>query len=101
MGRKAKAAGGKKQGPKKEDPDTLYQSAIENHNSGRAAEAAELLSQAAAQGHAEAQFNLGLMYYKGVGVPQNLKKAAELYSQAVAQGHAGAQHNLAGMYLDG
>jgi TPR repeat protein len=95
MGRN-KAAGGKKQ-----SPEELAGAAFAHQNSGRKAKAAELYSQAAAQGHAKSQYNLGLMYYDGEGVPQNFKKAAELYSQAAAQGIANAQYNLGMMYLNG
>jgi uncharacterized protein len=31
------------------------------------------------QGHASAQFNLGVMYFNGQGVPQNNKEATRLY----------------------
>ena len=42
-----------------------------------AAEAVKLWRKAADQGIAEAQYNLGFMYYNGVGVP---KDAAEAYA---------------------
>jgi TPR repeat protein len=45
----------------------------------------------ALQGDAEAQFNLGLLYVKGEGVPQDYVDAAEWYRRAAEQGHAGAQ----------
>jgi len=57
--------------------------------------------QAAAQGHAKAQFYLALMYKRGQGVDQDLRKAAELYSKAAMQGSADAQNNLARMYQNG
>ena len=41
---------------------------------------------AADQGHAEAQFNLGVMYVKGTGVPQDYTEAARLLKLAAAQG---------------
>ncbi len=50
---------------------------------------------------AEAQFDLGCMYYKGQDIPQNFEKARELYAKAAAQGHAPALHNLAVLYFDG
>jgi len=51
--------------------------------------------QAAAQGHAGSQFKLGLMYMKGVGVPEDIKKAAQLIRQAANQGHEQASAELA------
>ena len=42
---------------------------------------------AAEQGHAEAQFSLGVKYYGGVGVPQDYSGALEWYRRAAEQGH--------------
>jgi TPR repeat protein len=55
----------------------------------------------AAQGHADAQFNLGFMYAKGRGVPQDYGLALKWYRLAAAQGHAKAQSNLGVMYYKG
>ena len=41
----------------------------------------------AADGDADAQFNLGQAYKLGKGVPADLKRAEELYRQAADQGH--------------
>ena len=49
---------------------------------------------ATAQGHAEAQYNLGVMYKNGQGVRQDYVEARKWYEKAAAQGHAGAQTNL-------
>ena len=48
----------------------------------------------AAQGDASAQFNLGLMYDNGKGVPENDAEALRWYRLAAVQGHAAAQLNL-------
>ena len=56
---------------------------------------------AAEQGYADAQFNLGLMYANGEGVPQDLAQAAELFKSAAEQGHVDAQNNLGAMYFTG
>ena len=45
-----------------------------------------------------AQFNLGLMYDKGEGVPQDDAEAVRWYRLAAEQGHAEAQANLGWMY---
>ena len=42
---------------------------------------------AAEQGHAEAQYNLGICYENGKGVEQDYEKAEEWYREAAAQGH--------------
>lgn len=57
--------------------------------------------QAAAQGNAEAQNNLGFLYAKGSGVPQDNVQAAKWYEKAAAQGVAEAQIRLGVMYLTG
>ena len=57
--------------------------------------------QAAAQGYARAQYDLGWMYANGRGVAQNYAKAFEWYSKAAAQGDASAQTNLGSMYENG
>ena len=58
-------------------------------------------SLAAAQGRADAQFNLGVMHAKGRGVPQDYGLALKWYRLAAAQGHAKAQSNLGVMYYTG
>ncbi|MDP7628350.1 MAG: SEL1-like repeat protein [SAR202 cluster bacterium] len=48
---------------------------------------------AAEQGYAFAQYNLGLMYANGRGVPQNNVRAYVWWSVAAAQGHEDARGN--------
>ncbi len=55
----------------------------------------------AEQGLASPQFNLGLMYRKGQGVPQDDAEAARWYRKSAEQGHANAQYNLGVMYAKG
>jgi len=55
----------------------------------------------AEQGNADAQFNLGVMYYFGRGVRQDYKEAVRWYRLAAAQGHASAQYKLGSMYHHG
>jgi TPR repeat protein len=54
------------------------------------AEAVRLWRLAAAQGDADAQFNLGAMFANGEGVAQDKAEAVRLYRLAAAQGHAKA-----------
>ena len=56
---------------------------------------------AAEQGIAIAQFNLGVMYRNGNGVPENDAEAVRWYRLAAEQGHAIAQSNLGVMYDSG
>ena len=53
----------------------------------------------AKQGHASAQYNLGLMYLKGKVIPKDLNKAKLWLEKASNQGHLEAQVGLAGIYL--
>ncbi len=52
----------------------------------------------AQKGNATAQFNLGLLYYEGQGVPQDFGEAAHWFEQAADHGYAKAQYNLGSMY---
>jgi TPR repeat protein len=53
---------------------------------------------AAEQGNAIAQFNLGVMYANGQGVPKDYTIAVRWYRFAAEQGNASAQSNLGTMY---
>ena len=55
----------------------------------------------AEKGNALAQFNLGIMYNDGKGVPQDYVKAVIWYLSAAEQGVAFAQYSLGLMYLEG
>ncbi|MBC3886581.1 tetratricopeptide repeat protein [Undibacterium griseum] len=63
--------------------------------------AAEAFQAAASKGHADAQFNLGLMYLNGEGVPEDYRRARELFEQSAAQNNVRAQVNLARIYAKG
>ncbi len=53
---------------------------------------------AAEEGHADSQFNVGLMNEKGIGVVKNEKDAVLWYGKAASQGNASAQFNLGVLY---
>ena len=55
----------------------------------------------AEQGDAKAQYNLGLMYRNGYGVPKDDKQAVKWYRLAAEQGIARAQTSLGLMYANG
>ena len=55
----------------------------------------------AQEGHAGAQFNLGVMYANGLAVPQDFGQAARCYRLAAERGHALAQCNLGVLYEAG
>jgi TPR repeat protein len=54
----------------------------------------------AEQGHARAQYNLGVIYDEGRGVERSRAKAIEWWTKAADQNLAVAQHNLAMMQID-
>jgi TPR repeat protein len=64
-------------------------------------EAVKWYRQAAEQGVAVAQNNLGVMYQRSYGVQQDYAEAVKWYRQAAEQGYAMAQSNLAFMYANG
>ena len=49
------------------------------------------------QGHIQAQHSLGVMSYKGYGLPKNDQAAVKWFTLAAEQGHAIAQKNLGEM----
>jgi len=65
------------------------------------AAALRLFRPLANQGNDIAQFDLGVMYDKGWGVPRDHVQAARWYRLAAAQGNADAQYNLGVLYEDG
>ena len=74
---------------------------IEAHDRGDFATALYEFRPLAEQGVADAQFNLGVMYTFGFGVPQDYAEAMKWYRLAAQQGQASAQNNLALMYENG
>jgi TPR repeat protein len=57
--------------------------------------------EAAENGHIDSQFNLALMYEKGIGVSKDEKEAIIWYRKSAKQGNAFAQYNLAVLYENG
>ncbi|WP_369463665.1 tetratricopeptide repeat protein [Citrobacter braakii] len=57
--------------------------------------------QAAEHGDAEAQYNLGKMYYTGEGLPQNFQKAKILWEESSKKGSAQSLNGLGLLYYAG
>jgi hypothetical protein len=55
----------------------------------------------AERGDRAAQFNLGVLYEKGLGVPQDAKQAAKWYLLAAQQGDTQAQYNMGVLHQTG
>ena len=58
------------------------------------AQAFSEIQKAAEAGHADAQFNLGVMYWNGTGVAENDATAIEYFKMAAALGQEDAQNAL-------
>ncbi|MFZ6875173.1 tetratricopeptide repeat protein [Undibacterium sp. Di27W] len=63
--------------------------------------ALESFKAAAAKGNADAQFNLGLMFLNGEGVPQDYKQALRWFEQSASKDNVRAQVNIGRMYAKG
>jgi len=68
---------------------------------GHSTRAVKWYRRAAKQGHAGAQYNLGMCYYYGGGVPEDRSEAVKWFRGAAEQGHAGAQYELGCCYYFG
>lgn len=65
------------------------------------ARAADLFDKAARRGHAEAAYNLGVLYLEGKVRPHDLDKAGALFAEAADAGNADGQYALAVMFDSG
>lgn len=65
------------------------------------AEAAVEYRQEALQGDADAQFELGWLYFQGLGIPEDNAAALRWFTLAAAQGHAQSQAAVGVMYREG
>jgi TPR repeat protein len=71
------------------------------HERGDYAAEVAIVRPLAEKGHAFAQFNLGVLYDRGQGVPQDNALAMQWYQKAAEQGLPQALVNLAIMYEEG
>ena len=55
----------------------------------------------AQEGNAIAQYNVGTMYYEGLGVDDNIDEALTWFRRSADQGYARAQSRLGYIYADG
>src|SRR3989339_284563 len=56
---------------------------------------------AALRGDKVAQFQVGVIYERGIGREQNQTQAAQWFEKSALQGHVDAQYNIALMYASG
>ena len=72
-----------------------YEAGLAAYESGDYGEAFHLWEPLAQAGDARAQYGLGYMYDKGLGLPQDVERAVDWYLKAAEGGHAEAQYDLA------
>jgi TPR repeat protein len=78
-----------------------FEDGLAAHKRGDYATTLRLWRPLADQGDAQAQFNLGVIYAKGQGVPQDYVEAMNWYRKAADQANAQAQFNLGVIYAKG
>ena len=66
----------------------LFDKGVEYYEVGDYTNAVKYFQQAAEQGYAQAQSNLGVCYENGQGVPQSYTEAVEWIKKAAKQGYA-------------
>ncbi|MEX2335285.1 MAG: tetratricopeptide repeat protein [Pseudohongiella sp.] len=83
-------------------PDyTSYEVGLDALQAGDFDTALREFTQSAEEGLHLAQYNLGVMYYTGQGVPQSYETAYHWLSQSAEQGHLNSMFNLATLYYNG
>ena len=75
--------------------------AIEAMNQGDGERAVAIFKKLSHEGNLDAKSYLGILYYKGQYVPQDVEKAVNIFEETAAKGNRIGQYNLAGLYLTG
>ena len=75
-----------------------FQAGLAAYDQGDYATALKEFLPLAEQGNIKAQFNMGILYEKGQGVPQNFQEAFRWYYLAAEQGDASTQNVLGMLY---
>ena len=84
-----------------QDTAPAFSEGVAAYERGDYATALRVFKARAALRDAGAQINLGIMYDKGNGVPQDYVEAVKWYRLAAEQGIAEAQNNIGWMYHEG
>ena len=78
-----------------------FEDGIAAYDQGRHEAAFRLWLPLAEQGHAAAQFNVAVMYEKGIGVAQDFAQAARWYRSAAERGDIESRYSIGAMYEAG
>jgi TPR repeat protein len=81
--------------------DRIFQQGMFEFNAGNHETAVSLWEVAAHQGHLYAQYNLGIVYVKGIGIHADVSRAVYWWREAAIQGNTDAQYNLGVLYAEG
>ena len=84
-----------------DDAQSYYEQGKKLEEQGDSVTAVQYYQKAADLGNAEAQYSLGLCYYKGKGVEKDFKQAVLWYRKSADQGNAEAQNHLGYCYENG
>ena len=85
----------------KTSKQTNFEKGLDYYNKKNYKQAVYWYTKSAQQGHLEAQYNLGLIYYNGAGIPQNYNEAVYWFTKSAQQGDPKAQNKLGVMYYMG
>jgi len=88
-------------GPAAADADDDLLQASKLHRAGATAESVAIWKKLAAEGQADAQYNLGVIYQHADGVEQDFGAALQWYALAAEQGDIAAQQAIGSMYMRG
>ena len=80
---------------------SIHKKALDKYNNGDYKEALKLWKPIADKGYLPAQYNIGLMYQYGQGVPKNSYNAVKWYTLSAEKGFAKGQKALGLMYITG
>lgn len=78
-----------------------YEDGVAAYDRSEYSTALQLWLPLAQQGHPAAQFNIGILYEKGLGVASDLGEAARWYLKAAQQGDPDAQYSIGVFYETG
>ncbi len=80
------------------DPEEIYRKGMTYYREGSYTETVKYFQEAAVACHENAQYNLGVCYYNGIGVQQDHTKAVSWFKVAAERNDPQAQYNLAQCY---
>ena len=81
-----------------EGSELVVKQAVEQLSNGHYSLVLPVLHRQAALGNVDAQYNLGVVYDRGLGVVRNMVLARQWYEKAAMQGYAMVQYNLGVTY---